>query len=410
MPTFRNHTVLEFSRNVRLFFRVEVRLTGLGRIPGYLRPRSGIRSGTRTASPQEDGQFPAASPKAESIAPPTRKRKPANKRGSGAVPGSEQRPEKQAQSRTKNKNGQLEQTPEQEQLEGRIDALDAKRSETVSGIEPGSVPAKETFYLDHPFVYPYDSDIGEIIARGGEWDAVLRTVVSELLTEEEPTIYEVGGNIGASLLQILAAKPHARVVTFEPSARFRPYLEHNLKLAGFDRDQVEVFPMLVGREPGSMWLYRFTTTASTADVTHLGHEPRGKELVEMTTLDEISRDRGPVDFIKVDADGFDFEVLRGAEATLKRDRPILHFEFAPRYLVEAAPSAPVEELAWLQSVGYRQLVCLDPAGQLLGTTDDPEQVLAWANTHPNFDMSYCDVLTCPEGSASEARLESIEFG
>lgn len=288
-------------------------------------------------------------------------------------------------------------------LDAKLSEVDARLSEVVAGIELGTVPVRETLYLGRRFVYPYDSGIGESIARGNEWDAVLRTVASELLTAEEPTICEVGSNIGASLLQILAAKPHARVVAFEPSTRFRSFLERNLELTGFDR--VDIFSMLVGREPSSTWLYESSLSATTISATYRpGHEPRGKELVEMTTLDEVFRDRGPVDFIKVDTDGFDFEVLRGAEATLKRDWPILYFELEPRCLIELAPEAPAEGLSWLQGVGYRRLVCLNRAGRLIGTTEDPEQAIAWANAD-----YYCDVLVCPEGSASEARLEAIKF-
>lgn len=296
-----------------------------------------------------------------------------------------------------------EMTRRQEQLQGQLDALEAKLSEVVAGIELGSVPVRETLYLGHPFVYPYNSDIGNIIAGGHQRDTILRKVVSELLPKKEPVICEVGSNIGDTLLQILAEKPCARVVAFEPSARFRPFLERNLDLAGFD--QVEVSPLLVGREPGSMRLYEYNTTAS-AVTTHVdGYERHGKPLTEMTTLDEVFRDRGPVDFIKVDTDGFDFEVLRGAKAILKRDRPVLHFEFAPYCLVELAPSEPIEGLTWLQSVGYRRFFCLNPMGELVGVTDDPEQATAWAEAN-----TYCDVLACREGSASEARLESIEFG
>ena len=344
MPIFRNHTTIEIAQGLKAFLTLEVGLTR------------------------------------------------------GAVPGSEQNSKQE--SRIKNKNGQLEE---------RIGALQTKQSEAVAGFELGSVPARETLYLGRPFVYPHDSAIGEIIARGGEWDSVLRTITSEILPEEEPTICEVGGNIGASLLQMVAAKPRARVVVFEPSTRFRPFLERNLELNGLDR--VEVFPLLVGREPGSTLLYKDSTTGSvvsnTAEILDSaalppGYEPLDEELVEMTTLDEVFRNRGPVDFIKVDTDGFDFEVLRGAETTLKRDLPVLHFELAPHWLIKLAPSSPAEGLAWLQSVGYKRFVCVNPAGQLVGTTDDPEQALLWANTH-----TYCDVLTCPEGSASEELLERL---
>ncbi len=295
-------------------------------------------------------------------------------------------------------------------LHGVREELSAVTASVELGLELGTVPARETLYLGHPFLYPYNSTIGDLVGRGQEWDPVLRKEASALLPGAQPTICEVGSNIGASLLQILAAKPHARVVAFEPSARFRPFLERNLQLAGFDG--VEVFPQALGREPGSMWLYRdsttamhrhrASTTATSGNAFPPGYEPRGKELVEVTTLDQALGDRAPLDFLKVDADGFDFEVLRGGETTLERDQPVLHFELQPG-LVDPVASAPAE-LGWLQSLGYRRLLCLTPMGRLIGTTEDPLQATAWADAH-----GYCDVLTCAMGSAPERKLKSIEF-
>jgi hypothetical protein len=106
-----------------------------------------------------------------------------------------------------------------------------------------------------------------------------------------------------------------------------------------------------------------------------------------------------VDFIKVDTDGFEFEVLRGAESTLKRCRPVLPFEIAT-YLV----SEPVTNLTWLQGLGYERFLCLSPTGASLGMTDNPEQVIAWAN-----ESGYCDVVACFTGSPSQALLERLEL-
>ncbi len=302
------------------------------------------------------------------------------------------------------------------EVEARLEALEERLSAVVAGIELGTVPTRETLYLGRPFVYPSDSKIGEAIGGGGEWDAGLRTIVAELLSEtDEPTICDVGANIGASLLQMLAAKPSARVVAFEPSGRFRFFLERNLELAGFDR--VEVWPLLVGKEPGSRWLYSNDTTATVlTERLPDGYEARGKQFVDMTTLDELFRDRKAVDFIKIDTDGFDFEVLRGAEGILKRDRPVLRFEVAPILPASPEPAPPEEadwaaawaaagdDLAWLQSMGYRRLVCSSPTGGLVETTEDPAQAVRWAQ---EVECPHFDVLTSPKGSPSEARLREI---
>jgi FkbM family methyltransferase len=261
----------------------------------------------------------------------------------------------------------------------------------------GLEPIREVSYLGHSFRYPRDSVIGNAIAQGLEWDAVLRAVVATMLLKDQPVICEVGSNLGASLLQILAVKPRAHVVAYEPSQRFRPLLERNLALAGFS--QVEVIPAFLGRSRGQILLHNNATSASAARAEYDGHEPRGTQIAEMTTLDEEFRTRGAIDFVKVDTDGFDFEVLRGAEELLTRERPLLFFELA--YHLLANPDAGIR---WLQSLGYRRLVCLTPTpdSRLLGITADPHEAVAWAQ-----NSGYCDVLVCVQGSPFESRLNDF---
>ncbi len=261
----------------------------------------------------------------------------------------------------------------------------------------GLEPVREVVYLGHLFSYPRDSLIGKVIAGGGEWDALLRTVVATMIPTERPLICEVGSNLGASLLQILAAKPQARVVAFEPSNRFRSLLHRNLARAGFS--QVEIASTLVGRARARTRLHVNATTASITWSAYDGHEPRGDQLVEMVTLDDVLLNRGGVDFVKVDTDGFDFEVLRGAERLLREQRPLLFFELAP-YLLTGA----LDDLDWLQSLGYRQLTCFTPTptSRFTGITTDAATALAWADAN-----GYCDVLACAEGSVFQTRLGGL---
>lgn len=111
----------------------------------------------------------------------------------------------------------------------------------------------------------------------------------------------------------------------------------------------------------------------------------------MTTLDAALGTDTKVDFIKVDTDGFDFEVLRGAEATIRRDWPILYFEYFPGLL-----TSPESDLAWLQVLGYRTFFCYTPSGEFSGQTTDVAEATLRARL-----LGYCDVLTCPQDSLCE---------
>ncbi len=262
----------------------------------------------------------------------------------------------------------------------------------------GWVPQRTTTYLGHPFIYPFDSMIGRAIARGEEWDTALGTIMPALLPMDNPLICDVGSNIGASLLQIMKAKPAARVVAFEPSARFLPFLKRNVELAG--AGEVEIVPLALGKQRGTLQLYT-NATSSSAIARSYGQRPRRKELVAMTTLDDVFRLRAGVDFIKVDADGLDLAVLRGAEEVLRRDAPILYFELFPTLL---AIADAVAGLSWLRSLGYRSFACIGGAqgAELLGQCDDPETCLALAEATICFDA-----LACCEGTPAYARFMDL---
>jgi FkbM family methyltransferase len=260
-------------------------------------------------------------------------------------------------------------------------------------------PVKVTTYLGREFAYPADSMIGRHVARHGDWDAILARIVMLAFPEDDPFICEVGSNIGASLLQILRGKPKARVMALEPSSDFRPFLERNLSAAG--HDGVRVLPLFVGAQPGTTWLYNNETTASATGPAYADHETRGRQQVEVTTLDEVLSAERRVDFIKIDTDGFDFEVLKGAERTLKEHQPLLFFELAPELATDSQSG-----LRSLQALGYERLICISPGqhAAVLGVTDDPNRAVAWA-----VESGYCDVLTwnstTPESVARFAELE-----
>jgi FkbM family methyltransferase len=247
-------------------------------------------------------------------------------------------------------------------------------------------------YLGQRFIYPACSWIGTQISSGTEWTPILRDLAG--LLEELACIVDVGSNVGASLLQMLAVRPAAWAIAIEPSARYLSCLRYNLN--GFAH--AEIVPVALGRGTGKTWLYNNSTSASVVNMHYCGFGSLGKQRVKMRTLDGVMRHRGRASLVKIDTDGYDMEVLRGAEGVLRDDQPVLYFELEPR-LLQRAPDA---DLAWLQSLGYRRLVCLDAAGRYIGITDDPGKAIMWARA-PSAE-GYCDVICCAEGTERENRL------
>ena len=79
-------------------------------------------------------------------------------------------------------------------------------------------------------------------------------------------------------------------------------------------------------------------------------------------------------FLKVDTDGFDLRVLRGAGDLLARARPVVFFEYDPQLLARSSDD-PLSIFPWLRSLGYERLTVFTNIGEwpcALTTTDRAE--------------------------------------
>jgi hypothetical protein len=96
--------------------------------------------------------------------------------------------------------------------------------------------------------------------------------------------------------------------------------------------------------------------------THAGSaSPRGEDHVEASTLDRLVDGAAPIDVIKVDTDGYDGHVLKGARRTLERDEPVVQFEWHPA-LAQAAGVEVDMPFSILSEAGYDTFVWFDKYG------------------------------------------------
>jgi len=136
------------------------------------------------------------------------------------------------------------------------------------------------------------------------------------LLRPEDGFVDVGANIG--VYSIVAALRGARVLAFEPNGTAREMLTANLALNQIE-DRVRVLSFALADFTGEA---RFTTDLESSN--HLDIEPEAKgEMVEVRELDALIEPGDRVTLIKIDAEGFDEAVLRGARRALERERPVV---------------------------------------------------------------------------------------
>lgn len=199
--------------------------------------------------------------------------------------------------------------------------------------------------------------------RGGlGWVPVEPEITPELLFWRNldlrgKVVWDIGAFHG--LLSLFFAKQARKVVAWEPNSANRQRLQDNLRLNGFNN--VTVRPYGLASAASTMEMSFDPLAPGTASVD--GKLTRGalRETIELRMLDD-EQGLEPPDLIKVDVEGFELEVLKGASATLA-SRPTLFLEMHgsgeedKRRRVEA-----IVEHLW--NLGYRNILHVETKTQI----------------------------------------------
>lgn len=181
---------------------------------------------------------------------------------------------------------------------------------------------------------------------------------------ERPVCLDVGANRGQSIDAIRMKCPNAAIIAFEPNPRLADRLSRSYQ----NDSMIRVHPVGLGAKPQSAMLYVpsyngfvFDGLASTSEQEArewlpdrlIGFRPHKLKVdtipCSVITLDSMGLNPA---FIKVDVQGAELDVLKGARRTLERCHPHL--------LIEAPDDAVVK---MLNALGY--VPCAWRNGKLL---------------------------------------------
>lgn len=182
-------------------------------------------------------------------------------------------------------------------------------------------------------------------------------VLASKLNSNSGLIVDIGANIGDTTIAMLQ---HCKnpFLCVEPSQVFLPYLEENLnRLPSEEVKRISVVKKLIGT--GSLSGELVYNGLGTATVNILD----GTNSNTHTRLDDIISNALKVILLKVDTDGFDFDVLKSAEKTLRSDEPILYWENEISEDFQFSGFAELYSL--LTQLGYRYIYVFDNFGNLM---------------------------------------------
>lgn len=184
--------------------------------------------------------------------------------------------------------------------------------------------------------------------------------------------YDVGANVGYFAIEMAQRTgERVEVVAFEPQPSLASAITASIVLN--DLSGVRVFTALVGDSDRVADLYVAASSIHASAVDDSGRGPSHTEPSSMITLDGL-RDVAPApDMMKIDVEGAEHLVLRGASSTLRASKPHLFIE----YMASTDPDLRVR-------VEIERLLADVPEYRLYG---DPKPRLRSAYSHRFVEMN-----------------------
>lgn len=204
------------------------------------------------------------------------------------------------------------------------------------------------------FVVDTQDLIGATIANRGFWEYHLQDFYARIIKEDD-IIIDAGANIGYLTVQF--AKLAKKVYSFEPQPYIFNMLCSNILFNDLNH-KVDHYRLGLGnsKERRQLW------SIENEEFEHVWNyggrgiewedsyykptgEVREEDQIEVTTLDSFKIDK--CDLLKLDVQGFEWQLLQGGKNTIESNLPIILLESAPE-----RSDNDKKVLEYLKNLGY----------------------------------------------------------
>lgn len=202
------------------------------------------------------------------------------------------------------------------------------------------VDSATTRYSDAFYYYNHDSVIGRSIRIYGEYSETEIEILQQLCAPGS-VVYDIGANIGYHTVAL--ASKGASVVGFEPNLQNFALLSKNITTTN-QPCQAAVYNLAVGEEESRVYIPELDVTAAgnfgSAEIAE------GTPNTRMISIDDFEQALPAPTLIKIDVEGCELGVIRGAVRTLCEYQPVVYYE------AHESPDLP-EIYDTLAECGYR---------------------------------------------------------
>ncbi|MFM2424357.1 MAG: hypothetical protein RLZZ70_748 [Candidatus Parcubacteria bacterium] len=230
---------------------------------------------------------------------------------------------------------------------------------------------------------PANGFIDSHIFITGAYELDILAVMKQHL-KPDGVFVDIGGNIGWHTLFAASVVGHqGRVHTFEPLPKLQIQLTKSIAENNFS-NIITLHPFGVSSEVKTQRIYLNKNNMGNSSL-FINHKEEYLD-IELKPADTILESLPHIDFIKIDTEGSELEVLQGLRSTLMTKRPTMIIEFSPAFWGEHKLERSREFMTILRDsnytirdIEYGQIEITDDEAWLKGFTKVQTNLLCLPN-------------------------------
>lgn len=208
----------------------------------------------------------------------------------------------------------------------------------------------------------------EIFTDGVYEPEILKLLGSNLKAGD--IFIDIGANIGQH--SMFCSYFCKQVYSFEPVKKL--FDQFNESIAKNEIHNITSYNYALGDADGEIPMYSNGSSMATSSIV----STTGKHFiqnVEVVKLDDVYKKLGidGASLVKVDVEGYEFNVLKGAENFLKKYKPKIVIEFSPYFYRRTDPSISQKIIDFLTGLGY-ELYDLDDVNSVRRQINNLEDI------------------------------------
>lgn len=151
----------------------------------------------------------------------------------------------------------------------------------------------------------------------------LTSLIMKMVLKSDSNCIDIGCHEGEMLDLILKYAPKGQHFAFEPIPSLFLRLE--------DQNQVRIFPYALSSQKGKSIFHFVKNAPAYSGLRRRDYQTSNPDIeeieVQLEKLDDVISPNQGIDFIKLDVEGAELQVLQGALQTIRKNKPTILFEF-----------------------------------------------------------------------------------